>query len=126
MSAGTTARRGSGGARRGKQGGRGPRSAESSDSRIAAARESFAAAVGQLRSETRFRAWLEAQRRLRRYSPRNVLWILFQKPEATHVASYETWRNELGYQVRRGEQSIKVWAPGHRKKDERDVEAGEE
>jgi antirestriction protein ArdC len=82
--------------------------------------------VGELRSETRFRAWLEAQRRLHRYSPRNILWILFQCPGATHVASYNTWKEELGYQVRRGEVSIKVWAPAHRRKAEPEDEADED
>ena len=71
------------------------------------ARESFGQALEQLRSEERFRGWLEAQRRLNRYSPRNILWILYQNPEATHVASYKRWREELGYQVRRGEESLK-------------------
>jgi antirestriction protein ArdC len=82
--------------------------------------------VEQLRSETHFRAWLEAQRRLRRYSPRNVLWILFQRPGATHVASYKTWKEGLGYQVRGGEVSIKVWAPGHRRKVDQEAEDAEE
>jgi antirestriction protein ArdC len=97
-----------------------------SAARMREARESFGRALEQLRSEERFRAWLEAQRRLHRYSPRNILWILYQNPQATHVASYKRWRDELGYQVRGGEASIKVWVPSSRKVIETDPETGEE
>lgn len=94
--------------------------------RLGAARESFAAALEALRSEERFRAWLEAQRRLHRYSPRNILWLLHQMPEATQIASYGRWAKELGYQVRRGEESLKVWVPSTRRVTETDPETGEE
>jgi antirestriction protein ArdC len=91
-----------------------------------AARRSFGDALAALRSERRFRDWLEAQRRLHRYSLHNILWILHQCPEATFVASYKSWKEDLGYQVRRGEQSLKVWVPSSRKVTETDPETGEE
>lgn len=100
--------------------------ARRSEARLSEARESFAQALEQLRSEEDFRKWLDAQRRLYHYSPRNILWILFQNPDATYVASYKRWKEELGYQVRRGEESLKVWVPGKRKVTETDPETGEE
>jgi antirestriction protein ArdC len=42
-------------------------------------------------------------KRLHRYSPQNVRLIVSRCPEATFVASYRRWHEELGYQVRRGE-----------------------
>jgi hypothetical protein len=90
------------------------------------ARESFGHAVEDLRSEERFRAWLEAQRSMYRYSLHNVLWILFQNPNATFVAPYKRWRDELGYQVRKKQVGLKVWAPRKRTVVEVDPETGED
>ncbi len=100
--------------------------ARRSEARLREARESFAGALEQLRSEESFRGWLEAQRRLYRYSPRNILWILFQNPDATYVASYKRWKEDLGYQVRRGEESLKIWVRSSHKVTETDPETGEE
>lgn len=97
-----------------------------SEERLKEARESFAEAFEQLRSEQRFRGWLEAQRSLHRYSLRNVLWIVSQMPGATYVAPYKRWKEELGYQVRRGERSLKIWVRRTRKVTEEDPETGEE
>lgn len=90
------------------------------------ARESFGRAVEELRSEKRFRDWLSAQRAMHRYSLRNILWILHQNPNATFVAPYKRWRKELGYQVRKGEVSLKIWVPTTRKVTEVDPETGED
>ena len=45
--------------------------------------------------------------RFRRYSPRNLLLILRQRPDAKHVAGFHTWR-KLGRAVRRGERGIRI------------------
>lgn len=57
-----------------------------------------------------WRAMLAAAARFHRYSFRNVLLILSQRPDATQVAGYRTWQS-LGRQVRRGEHGIAVLAP---------------
>jgi antirestriction protein ArdC len=54
----------------------------------------------------------------RRGMERGIL-ILQQKPDATHVAGYGTWRG-LGRQVRRGERGIAVLAPVTYRREERD------
>ncbi len=48
--------------------------------------------------------------KFQRYSSTNVLLILAQKPEATQVAGYHTWRR-LGRQVKQGAKSIWIWRP---------------
>lgn len=63
----------------------------------------------QGRSE-RLERYLEFTSRFHRYSPFNQLLILQQCPQATRVASYRKWQ-ELGYQVRRGERAIRIYAP---------------
>lgn len=93
---------------------------------MAEARDSFGQALARLRSEDGFRLWLEAQRRFHRYSLQNILWILFQNPNATHVESYKRWHDELGYQVRRGEVGLMVWVPTLVKPKAADPKAGEQ
>lgn len=48
--------------------------------------------------------------RFHRYSFGNVLLIISQKPEATHVAGFGTWR-QLGRFVKKGEKGIVIIAP---------------
>jgi hypothetical protein len=68
------------------------------------------AAVLDLRDSDAWAAYLSAQARFHRYSPRNVMLITMQRPEATHVAGFGTWRT-LGRRVRKGEKAIAILAP---------------
>jgi antirestriction protein ArdC len=67
-------------------------------------------AVGAIHDSETFRAYLDAQARFHSYSFGNVLLILAQKPDATSVAGYQTWKS-LGRQVRRGEKGIRIIVP---------------
>lgn len=53
---------------------------------------------------------LAASRKFHTYSAANVLLILGQRPEATHVAGYTTWA-KLGRQVRKGARGMAILAP---------------
>src|SRR5215217_9626893 len=66
--------------------------------------------VAAIQDSDTFRAYLDAQARFHAYSFGNVLLILSQKPEATRVAGYQTWK-QLGRQVRRGEKGIRIIVP---------------
>lgn len=66
--------------------------------------------VGSLDSLEAWRAWLRFANSFHRYSFNNTVLIWSQKPEATMVAGYRAWQAK-GRQVRRGEQSIKVFGP---------------
>lgn len=48
--------------------------------------------------------------RFHRYSHGNVLLILSQRPDATQVGGYHTWRR-VGRQVRKGAKAISIWCP---------------
>lgn len=87
------------------------------------ARAQFEAACEELRSSEGWQRFAKARALLRGYSLNNTMLILAQRPEATTVASYRRWL-ELGRQVRRGEQSLRIWAPSVRR--ERDESTGEE
>lgn len=69
-----------------------------------------------------FRAYLDFMARFHRYSFRNQVLILCQKPEATHVAGFHAWL-KLDRCVRRGEHGCAILAPMVRKnKDEQSNE----
>ena len=54
--------------------------------------------------------YLEFSARFYKYSPGNQVMIANQRPDATHVAGYTTWRN-MGQQVRKGEKGIAILQP---------------
>lgn len=71
-----------------------------------------------------FANYLKTMAKFHRYSFSNVMLILMQCPDASHVAGYKKWQ-ELGRNVRKGEKSIRILAPcPHKKKVEN--EDGEE
>jgi antirestriction protein ArdC len=57
-----------------------------------------------------FPRYLATLARFHRYSPKNVVLIQSQNPDATHVAGYRAWR-ALGRQVRKGERGIRIVVP---------------
>ena len=65
------------------------------------------------------KTYLAMMGRFHRYSLGNQMLIHFQRPDATRVAGYRTWM-QLGRQVRRGEQSIRIMAPIMRRAKEAD------
>ena len=56
------------------------------------------------------REYLAAMGKFHRYSASNVLLIITQRPDATRVAGYQTWR-KLHRQVTRGAKGIMIFAP---------------
>jgi antirestriction protein ArdC len=53
---------------------------------------------------------LTTMSRFARYSLANQFLIFAQRPDATHVMGYRAW-NKAGYQVRKGEHGIAIYAP---------------
>ena len=78
------------------------------------------------KSET-LTAYLTAMARFHNYSFGNILAIARQRPTATRVAGYGTWR-ELGRFVKRGEKGIQILAPmtGYRRRKETTEQEPEE
>jgi len=97
--------------------------AQQAEERREQARAYFEAACNELRSSEGWQRFAKARALLRGYSLNNTLLILAQRPDATTVASFRHW-SELGRQVRRGERSLRIWAPSVRR--ERDEATGSE
>lgn len=55
--------------------------------------------------------YLNVMTRFNNYSVNNLILIAMQKPEATAVAGYTTWKNAFKRQVSKGEKGIKIFAP---------------
>jgi N-terminal domain of anti-restriction factor ArdC/IrrE N-terminal-like domain len=64
-----------------------------------------------------YRAWLDTLSRFYSYSFNNWLLIYTQRPDATRVAGFRTWKN-LGRFVKKGEHGIRIFAPIIRKVEE--------
>ena len=75
--------------------------------------EHLSESLAQGESEV-LREYLAAMGRFHRYSMSNVLLIITQRPDATRVAGYQTWR-KLHRQVTRGAKGIMIFAPLVRK-----------
>lgn len=56
------------------------------------------------------------------YSSRNVMLIHQQMPNATQVAGYKLWQNQFNRQVKKGEKSIRIYAPMKFKTDKQKVD----
>jgi len=55
-------------------------------------------------------AYIQAMSRFHRYSFNNIMLIVSQRPEASQVAGFHTWR-KLERTVKRGEKGIAIFAP---------------
>jgi hypothetical protein len=84
--------------------------------------DALGAALDAGHSET-LTAFFHAMARFHRYSFHNVCLIVAQRPTATQVAGFQTWKS-LGRFVRRGEKGIAICAPIVRPR--RDVPGDEE
>lgn len=86
--------------------------------------EELASALEAGRSEA-LTQYLAAISRFHKYSLHNVMLIVLQKPDASHVAGFHTWR-KLGRYVRKGEKGINIFAPILRRKRIAESKAQEE
>jgi hypothetical protein len=69
--------------------------------------------------------YLGAMARFHRYSWHNIMLIAAQRPEASHVAGFNTWK-QLGRFVKKGAKGIMILAPIVHKKSNEDVSEAEQ
>ena len=58
----------------------------------------------------KFQDWLNFQAKFHKYSYCNTILIFTQRPEASRVAGFSTWK-DMGRFVKKGEKAIKILAP---------------
>lgn len=72
------------------------------------------AGVKDMFQNGKFDTYVRTMSQFHHYSLNNVIMALFQNPEISRLASYQTWKR-LGLQVREGEKAIKILCPVPRK-----------
>ena len=83
---------------------------EEKERRIDAVLRQLKEGVEGIQDSHRFRLFLTTMSKFHDYSIGNLILIALQKPEATRVAGFATWK-ELGRWVRKGEKGIAILAP---------------
>lgn len=59
----------------------------------------------------KYKDFLKTMSKFHNYSLNNLLLITDQRPDATNVAGYNSWKNDFNRQVKKGAKSIKIIAP---------------
>ena len=67
--------------------------------------------IRQVYKSENYQAYLNTVSKFHKYSANNIILINMQKPNATCVAGYKTWKNSFGRHVKAGEKAIKIYAP---------------
>ena len=67
--------------------------------------------IKELFESDKYMQYLRTMSRFHRYSVNNQMLIHMQRPDATHVAGFNKWRDQFGRSVKRGEKGIKIIAP---------------
>jgi antirestriction protein ArdC len=88
-------------------------------------RERLVAAARALLTTEGWQRWVKARGAFHKYSLSNTLLIALQRPDATRVAGFKTWKT-LGRSVRKGEKGIRILAPVSVKTRDEDEDGGEE
>ncbi len=81
--------------------------------------------VGNIQDSYQFRLFLTTMSRFHDYSIGNLILIAMQKPSATRVAGFNTWK-DLGRRVKKGEKGISILAPVIPPKPKPEKKEGEE
>lgn len=62
-------------------------------------------------SSGKYQDYLKTMSKFYNYSFNNTMLIFLQRPDATQVAGYNSWKNNFGRQVKKGEKGIRILAP---------------
>ena len=77
--------------------------------------DKLAKGIAALTTEPAWKAWLDMQAKLYKYSFFNCVLISIQRPDATACAGFRQWQKRHDRQVRNGEKAISILAPIFRK-----------
>ena len=77
--------------------------------------DKLAEGIQNLFSSDKYKDYLKSMSHFHNYSSRNVMLIHQQLPGATRVASFKTWKEKFNRSPKRGEKSLRIFAPIERK-----------
>lgn len=67
--------------------------------------------IQELFKSDKYKLWLQTMSKFHNYSLNNTLLITFQRPDATMVAGYASWKRDFDRLVKKGEKAIQIFAP---------------
>lgn len=67
--------------------------------------------IADIFNSEQYRDYLNTLSKFHNYSLNNTILIAMQKPDATYVAGFNTWKNEFERNVMKGQKGIKIIAP---------------
>ena len=73
--------------------------------------ESIEKGLLEMFESDRYQSYLDTMSRFHSYSVNNTLLIHMQRPNATHVAGFNAWRDKFERHVKKGERGIQIIAP---------------
>jgi DNA-binding cell septation regulator SpoVG len=73
--------------------------------------DSIETGIKELFESDKYKQYLSTMSRFHKYSVNNQMLIYMQRPDATHVAGFNKWRDQFGRNVIKGEKGIKIIAP---------------
>ena len=82
--------------------------------------------IKELFESDKYRKYLATMSRFHRYSVNNTMLIYMQRPDATHVAGFNKWRDQFGRNVLKGEKGIRIIAPTPYKKNVEEIKTDPE
>lgn len=89
------------------------------DPKVKSAMEQLESGVQQYMTSESYTTYLATMSKFHNYSFYNIMLILMQNPDATHVAGYRAWQTNFHRYVKKGEKGIRILAPApfkaHRK-----------
>lgn len=89
---------------------------QSNKDRLREITDSIETGIQELFESEKYRQYLRTMSRFHKYSVNNTMLIYMQKPDATHVAGFNKWRDQFSRNVMKGEKGIKIIAPTPYKK----------
>ncbi len=90
--------------------------AEQNKARLKDITDSIETGIKELFESDKYKQYLSTMSRFHKYSVNNTMLIYMQRPNATHVAGFNKWRDNFGRNVLKGEKGIKIIAPTPYKK----------
>ena len=88
--------------------------------------DSIETGIKELFESDKYRQYLATMSRFHRYSVNNTMLIYMQRPDATHVAGFNKWRDQFGRNVLKGEKGIRIIAPTPYKKKVEEIKTDPE
>ena len=82
--------------------------------------------IKELFESDKYRQYLSTMSSFHRYSVNNTMLIYMQRPDATHVAGFNKWRDQFGRNVLKGEKGIRIIAPTPYKKKVEEIKTDPE